>query len=244
MEVGSKLRGHDSFLGYITHSMKSENQDQVKKASQSGVRQHKGAWDERAHNVASGNVLGSLHPYIGWLQYTESNYFWTHFSGGQEHVDIFLHWVSIALGLGSAMEAGGSSQCPQLCWEGLGQVQWASFSSCICADPWENARDHSLEDEVWPLCQPSFELSLKLVLWANSHWTFNGQGFPQSGSLKFCNLHATLYAVYLSDGAVLWESCVIPVMQSDRENKNTQLRKSHNVNVKHKLSVHLNLSLF
>lgn len=72
----------------------------------------------------------------------------------------------------------------------------------------------------------------------------SGQGFSESGSLKFCTLCDTLYAVYLSDGAVPLASCVISIMQSDRENKNTQLRKSHNVNVKHKLSVHLNLSLF
>lgn len=70
------------------------------------------------------------------------------------------------------------------------------------------------------------------------------QVFLESRSLKFCNLYSLLCAVYLSDGAVPLESCVIPVMRSDRENKNTQLRKSHNVNVKHKLSVHLNLRLF
>ena len=63
MEVGAKLGGHSFFLGYITHSMKSENPEQVKETSQSGVRQHKGAWDERAHDAASGNILCSLsHP--------------------------------------------------------------------------------------------------------------------------------------------------------------------------------------
>lgn len=45
-----------------------------------------------------------------------------HIRGGQKHNDIFLNWASIVLGLDRAEDAGGSSQCPHLCWEGLGQV--------------------------------------------------------------------------------------------------------------------------
>lgn len=65
------------------------------------------------------------------------------------------------------------------------------------------------------------------------------------------NQEASNSAIYMPRSSLVtylmelffWKA-VILVMQSDRENKNTQLRKSHNVNVKHKLSVHLNLSLF
>lgn len=49
-----------------------------------------------------------------------------HFPGGQGGTDI-LNWVSIALGLDTAEDGGGSSQCPQLCWEGLGQYNEQFF---------------------------------------------------------------------------------------------------------------------
>lgn len=125
----------------------------------------------------------------------------------------------------------------------VGASKVREFSSSFFSGPCENARQCGLEGKVGPLCQPRLELSLKVVLWPTAIDLY-GQGLPESGSLKFRHRHPTLGAVYLSERAAPSEDCVTPVMQSDRENKNTQLRKSHNVNVKHKLSVHLNLSLF
>lgn len=46
----------------------------------------------------------------------------SHLPGGQGSADIFLSCVSITLGLDRTEDAGGSRQCPQLCWERLGQV--------------------------------------------------------------------------------------------------------------------------